>query len=292
MNLDKKALSGFVKEVEDSRTRQKAETEYQREVFARARKQHFDVKAMRIVLQRRAMEPSLRDEQDYTVHAYELALGAKKDAIEDMERGATAREAARKHNLPRAAITALKAGAGNANIEPGEINGKEAADGHAERDGEEGAVGGQPVAEDAAGDAGGDGRRRHGEDDLREDGEGLRGEEQAELTTIPAAVVPAAPALQVSPGSPAAVDNPGGRHVAPPELINPSDTKNDDDAPAGALKAGSLAGGCHDPGRLLGGEEVARVAPPAPDLSDSAVITAMEESYQRLSAMKRERGMA
>lgn len=44
MNLDKKALAGFIKEIEDSRTRQKAETEFQREVFKRARDKNFDVK--------------------------------------------------------------------------------------------------------------------------------------------------------------------------------------------------------------------------------------------------------
>lgn len=120
MNLDKKALAGFIKEIEDSRTRQKAETEFQREVFKRARDKNFDVKAMRIVLQRRAMEPGKRDEQDYNVHAYELALGAKKDAVEDMERGMSAREAAAKHGLPRAAVTALKPGAENTNFEPQE----------------------------------------------------------------------------------------------------------------------------------------------------------------------------
>ncbi len=118
MNLDKKALAGFIKEIEDSRTRQKGETELQRDVFKRAREKHFDVKALRIVLQRRAMETSKRDEQDYNVHAYELALGAKKDAVEAMEQGASAREAAERFNLPRASVTALKPGTENENIEP------------------------------------------------------------------------------------------------------------------------------------------------------------------------------
>lgn len=118
MNLDKKALAGFIKEVEDSRTRQKGETEHQRDVFKRAREKHFDVKALRIVLQRRAMETTKRDEQDYNVHAYELALGAKKEAVEAMEQGASAREAAERYDLPRAAVTALKPGSENENIEP------------------------------------------------------------------------------------------------------------------------------------------------------------------------------
>lgn len=118
MNLDKKALAGFIKEIEDSRDRAKGETEFQRDVFKRAREKHFDVKAMRIVLQRRAMEPSKRDEQDYNVEAYEMALGAKKDAVEAMEQGASAREAAERYNLPRAAVTALKGGTENENFEP------------------------------------------------------------------------------------------------------------------------------------------------------------------------------
>jgi uncharacterized protein (UPF0335 family) len=118
MNLDKKALAGFIKEIEDSRDRQKGETEFQRGVFKRAREKHFDVKALRIVLQRRAMDTTARDTQDYNVHAYELALGAKKDAVEAMEQGASAREAAERFNLPRASVTALKPGTENENIEP------------------------------------------------------------------------------------------------------------------------------------------------------------------------------
>ena len=122
MNLDAKALSGFIKEIEDSRDRAKAETDFQRDVFRRAREKHFDVKAMRIVLQRRAMDASARDEQDYNVHAYESALGAKKLAVEAMEQGVSAREAARAHGLPRAAVAALKpaaeTGAENEIFEP------------------------------------------------------------------------------------------------------------------------------------------------------------------------------
>lgn len=94
MNLDSKALSGFIKEIEGSRTRQKSETDFQREVFKNAAKKHFNTKAMRIVLQRRAMDVTARDEQDYDVHAYELALGGKKAATEALENGASIREAA------------------------------------------------------------------------------------------------------------------------------------------------------------------------------------------------------
>jgi uncharacterized protein (UPF0335 family) len=94
MNLDVQALVGFFEEFEASRDRQKAETALQRDIFSRAKEKHFDTKAMRIVLQRRAMDPTQRDEQDYNVQNYEQALGGKKVAIEALENGATIREAA------------------------------------------------------------------------------------------------------------------------------------------------------------------------------------------------------
>lgn len=110
MNLDSKALSGFIGEIEASRDRQKSETEFQRDVFRRAKEKHFDTKAMRIVLQRRAMEVSTRDEQDYNVHAYELALGNKKQAVEALEGGASVRDAAAYAGISVGAAAALKAG--------------------------------------------------------------------------------------------------------------------------------------------------------------------------------------
>lgn len=94
MNIDTKALKSIVDEIEASRARQKAETEHQREVMKRAKGHQLDTKAVRIVIQRRAMGTTKRDEQDYYVHAYELALGGKKAAIEALENGATVREAA------------------------------------------------------------------------------------------------------------------------------------------------------------------------------------------------------
>ncbi len=94
MNIDKKALKGIVDEIEASRLRQKAETEHQREVMKRCKPHQLDAKAVRIVLQRRAMGDTKREEQDYYVHAYEHALGGKKAAMEALENGATIREAA------------------------------------------------------------------------------------------------------------------------------------------------------------------------------------------------------
>lgn len=95
MNINTKALKGVIEEVEASRARQKGEAEFQREAIKRAVKQHqLDGKAIRIVLQRRAMGEQKREEQDYYVHAYEHALGGKKLAADALEAGATIREAA------------------------------------------------------------------------------------------------------------------------------------------------------------------------------------------------------
>lgn len=95
MNIDHKALKGVVDEIEASRARQKGETEFQREALKAAVKNHqLDAKAIRIVLQRRAMGEEKRDEQDYYVHAYEMALGGKKLAVDALASGATIREAA------------------------------------------------------------------------------------------------------------------------------------------------------------------------------------------------------
>lgn len=95
MNIDTKALKGIIDEIEASKARQKGEAEFQREAIKRAVKQHqLDGKAIRIVLQRRAMGDEKRDEQDYYVHAYEMALGGKKLAADALANGATIREAA------------------------------------------------------------------------------------------------------------------------------------------------------------------------------------------------------
>lgn len=95
MNIDTKALKGIIEEIEASKARQKGEAEFQREAIKRAVKQHqLDGKAIRIVLQRRAMGDEKRDEQDYYVHAYEMALGGKKLAADALANGATIREAA------------------------------------------------------------------------------------------------------------------------------------------------------------------------------------------------------
>lgn len=121
MNIDKRALKGVVDEIEASRARQKGETEFQREALKRAVKNHqLDAKAIRIVLQRRAMGETKRDEQDYYVHSYELALGGKKDALEALERGASIREAAKAGGISTGSAASLAKGVQESSFVNGE----------------------------------------------------------------------------------------------------------------------------------------------------------------------------
>lgn len=111
MNIDMKALKGVIEEIEASKVRQKGEAEFQREAIKRAVKQHqLDGKAIRIVLQRRAMGDEKRDEQDYYVHAYEMALGGKKLAADALANGATIREAAAAGGISTGSAAALAKG--------------------------------------------------------------------------------------------------------------------------------------------------------------------------------------
>ena len=110
INIDQKVLKNCIDEVEASRARQRAETELQREIFKKARTAQLDPKAMRIVLQRRAMGDEKRDEQDYYIHAYEMALGGKKAAMEALAAGASVREAAEVAGISLGATSALRQG--------------------------------------------------------------------------------------------------------------------------------------------------------------------------------------
>ena len=78
-------------------------------------------------------------------------------------------------------------------------------------------------------------------------------------------VGPAVATLSDSHDGQVIVGNTGGDYVARPELLT-IDRLTDDDAPAGALKAGSTSeGDSHECGRLTSEPEVARVAPSATD---------------------------
>jgi uncharacterized protein (UPF0335 family) len=109
MNIDVQLLKGIVDEIEASRLRQKGETKHQRAIFERAAGKDLDCKAIRRVLQRRAMKEIDRDSLDHLVDSYELALGGKKTAAEAIERGATVRAAAKAGGISVGSAAAIKA---------------------------------------------------------------------------------------------------------------------------------------------------------------------------------------
>lgn len=114
---ERKKLIGFIAEIEASRDRAKGETRHQSEVFKKAKEDGFDNKAMRKVLQRRAMSQVDREKMDEAVDDYEHALGALALAKEAVSAGMSAREAAEKYQVPRGALGVLT-GARNAISEP------------------------------------------------------------------------------------------------------------------------------------------------------------------------------
>jgi len=115
---DRKKLIGFIAEIEASRDRAKGETRYQSETFKKAKEEGFDNKAMRKVLQRRAMSQADREQMDEAVDAYEHALGALALAREAVANGMSARVAAETYHVPRGALGVLTRGSENAISEP------------------------------------------------------------------------------------------------------------------------------------------------------------------------------
>jgi uncharacterized protein (UPF0335 family) len=114
MNIDKKALVGIIVEMEASRDRAKAETRHQSEILKKAKEQNFDTKAIRKVLQRRAMSEADRDSLDLAMDTYERAMGSLATAKEAVESGRmSAREAAEHYSVPRGALSVVTGGAKN-----------------------------------------------------------------------------------------------------------------------------------------------------------------------------------
>jgi uncharacterized protein (UPF0335 family) len=107
---ERKALIGFIVEIEASRERAKGETRHQSDIFKKAKEKNFDNKAMRKVLQRRAMSKNDREQLDDLVDQYEHALGGLALAKEAVSAGMSAREAAEKYNVPRAALGVITRG--------------------------------------------------------------------------------------------------------------------------------------------------------------------------------------
>ena len=119
MNIDKKALIGIITEIEASRERAKGETRHQSEILKRAKEQNFDTKAIRKVLQRRAMSEADRDSLDLAIDTYERAMGSLATAKEEVESGRmSAREAAERFNVPRGALSVVTGGRKNEIPEP------------------------------------------------------------------------------------------------------------------------------------------------------------------------------
>lgn len=121
MNIDKKALIGIITEIEASRERAKAETRHQSDILKKAKEQNFDTKAIRKVLQRRAMSEADRDNLDLAIDTYERAMGSLATAQEAVESGRmSAREASEHFNVPRGALAVVTGGSKNAISEPSE----------------------------------------------------------------------------------------------------------------------------------------------------------------------------
>lgn len=111
MNIDKKALIGIIVEIEASRERAKGETRHQSEILKKAKEKNFDTKAIRKVLQRRAMSNADRDSLDLAVDSYERAMGVLASATEAVDEGRmSAREAAEHFGVPRGALSTTARG--------------------------------------------------------------------------------------------------------------------------------------------------------------------------------------
>lgn len=118
MNFDKKALVGFITEIEASRDRAKGETRHQSEIFKKAREKGFEPKAMRQVLQRRAMKAGDRERMDELLDLYEHAMGALAEAVDAVQSGMSAREASERFGVSRGSLGAVVGGTKNAISEP------------------------------------------------------------------------------------------------------------------------------------------------------------------------------
>lgn len=92
-------LTSLVSRIERNREEKRALTEHERDIFTEAKSAGYDCKALRRVLQRRAMGDAAVAELDGLVDAYEAALGGKAVAAEELARGASVRQAAKKAGI-------------------------------------------------------------------------------------------------------------------------------------------------------------------------------------------------
>lgn len=89
-------LRSIVERIERNREEKKAFAQHERDLFAEAKSKDFDTKALRRVLQRRAMGDEACSQLDGLIETYEAALGGKRVAAEAIQQGASIREAAKK----------------------------------------------------------------------------------------------------------------------------------------------------------------------------------------------------
>ena len=68
-------LRAFIERVERMNEEKKAITDDIREIYAEAKGNGFDPKIMRIIVRRRAMDATAREEQDALVETYSHSLG-------------------------------------------------------------------------------------------------------------------------------------------------------------------------------------------------------------------------
>jgi len=99
-------LKSYIDRIERLRAEKRTIAEDERDLFTEAKSSGYDTKALRRVLQRRAMDPSERQTLDDLVDAYEVALGVKAEAARMVAQGATVREAAKATGLSVGSVSA------------------------------------------------------------------------------------------------------------------------------------------------------------------------------------------
>lgn len=101
-------LTSLVRRIEAVREEKKLLSGSERDLFAEAKGKNIDGKALRRVLQRRAMDDADREAFDDLVDQYEQALAGKAVAAAALKAGATVREAATKGGISVGAAHAQK----------------------------------------------------------------------------------------------------------------------------------------------------------------------------------------
>lgn len=80
MNLSAEQLKSYIDHIERLEEEKAALTTDIREVFAEAKANGFDAKIMREVIKLRKLDANERDEKEYLLDTYKIALGMMPDA--------------------------------------------------------------------------------------------------------------------------------------------------------------------------------------------------------------------